>query len=63
MTSVLLSDTCSLVSDLNNELRSSGFTEPELITYWNQYAVSNRYDSKEVVYFKRILQLSVFSSG
>lgn len=49
-------EVASLVSDLNNELRSSGFTEPELITYWNQYAVSNRYDSKEVVYFKRILQ-------
>lgn len=45
-----------LVLDLNIQLRSSGFTNQDLSELWNSYAVPSRYDSKEVIYIKRLLQ-------
>lgn len=45
-----------LVIDLNAQLRNFGFTNQNLSELWNSYAVESRYDSKEVIYIKRLLQ-------
>jgi peptidoglycan/xylan/chitin deacetylase (PgdA/CDA1 family) len=45
-----------LVLDLNIQLRNFGFTNQNLDELWNTYAVPSRYDSKEVIYIKRLLQ-------
>jgi hypothetical protein len=44
-----------LVLDLNIQLRNFGFTNQNLDELWNTYAVPSRYDSKEVIYIKRLL--------
>jgi len=49
------SDYSILVSELNN-LCLSYISEDALKEYWNIYAVEDRFDVKEVVYFKRMLQ-------
>ena len=52
--------TCSnysmLVSELNSLCHSYAFSEGALSEYWNTYAKQSRFDVKEVVYIKRMLQ-------
>ena len=50
------SNMVELVEDLNLEIRAAGFGRDEIQKLWCEYAVANRYDSKEVVYVKRLLQ-------
>lgn len=47
-----------LVDDLNLEIRNAGFSDDEIQKLWLEYAVASRYDSKEVIYVKRLLQLA-----
>ena len=49
-------DKSNLVSILNSLCIKNGFTEKDLKSYWSLYGKLNRYDSKEVIYFKRMLQ-------
>lgn len=46
----------NLISDLNTECRNLGHTEEEMSNLWREYAVPSRYDTKEVIYVKRLLQ-------
>ena len=45
-----------LIENLNTECRNLGITDEELHRLWLEYAVASRYDTKEVIYVKRILQ-------
>lgn len=45
-----------LIEILNTECRNLGITDDELHRLWLEYAVASRYDTKEVIYVKRILQ-------
>lgn len=49
-------NTIELIESLNTECRNLGITDNELQRLWFEYAVASRYDTKEVVYVKRILQ-------
>lgn len=52
-------DIASLVADLKLQLdyyRGNGFEYEETDILWNKYAVANRFDCKEVIFVKRILQ-------
>jgi len=51
-----VSDVSSLVSDLNTECRDYGVSNIDLEDLWEKYAVASRYDMKEVIYIKRLLQ-------
>ena len=46
----------NLVLDLNVKCRNFGYTGEDLRKLWEKYAVPSRYDPKEVMYFKRLLQ-------
>jgi peptidoglycan/xylan/chitin deacetylase (PgdA/CDA1 family) len=50
------SDVVELIELLNTECLKLGVTEAELQNLWLQYAVPSRYDTKEVIYVKRLLQ-------
>lgn len=45
-----------LISDLNLSCIENGFTDRELKFFWDEHAISGKYDTKEVIYFKRMLQ-------
>jgi peptidoglycan/xylan/chitin deacetylase (PgdA/CDA1 family) len=45
-----------LVIDLNDQSRNFGFTDDDLKKLWDKYAMPSRYDPKEVMYIKRLLQ-------
>jgi peptidoglycan/xylan/chitin deacetylase (PgdA/CDA1 family) len=45
-----------IVLDLNLHCRNFGFIDDDLEELWNKYAVPSRYDTKEVMYIKRLLQ-------
>lgn len=49
-------DKPNLVSILNSLCIKNGFTEKDLKNYWSLYGKLNQHDSKEVIYFKRMLQ-------
>lgn len=49
-------DISLLVSDLNNLIREHGYSESDLKDFWTEYAVASRYDTKDVIYVKRLLQ-------
>lgn len=53
------SDTNKLLIDLRDKMdyyRGSEFDYPSTEELWNQYAVDGRFDGKEIVFIKRILQ-------
>ena len=50
------SNELDLINDLNFLLIKNGFTNKELKLYFKKYAISTRYDSKYVRYFKYVLQ-------
>jgi len=50
------SDINDLVINLNNECRSCGLVDGDLNRMWLEHAVASRYDSKEIIYVKRLLQ-------
>ena len=45
-----------LICDLNKECLDLGHSEEEIRNLWDEYAIPSRYDPKEVIYFKRLLQ-------
>jgi peptidoglycan/xylan/chitin deacetylase (PgdA/CDA1 family) len=45
-----------LVGDLNTEMQELGYSQTDLVEFWSEYAIATRYDSKEVIYVKRLLQ-------
>jgi len=45
-----------LVIDLNAQSRNFEFTDDDLKKLWDKYAIPSRYDPKEVMYIKRLLQ-------
>jgi peptidoglycan/xylan/chitin deacetylase (PgdA/CDA1 family) len=49
-------DVSLLVNDLNNLIREHGYGESDLEGFWSEYAVASRYDTKDVIYVKRLLQ-------
>jgi peptidoglycan/xylan/chitin deacetylase (PgdA/CDA1 family) len=49
-------DISLLVSDLNNLIREHGYSESDLENFRSEYAVASRYDTKDVLYVKRLLQ-------
>lgn len=52
-------DICELVEDLKKEMdyfRGQEFSYPSTEELFNQYAVANRFDSREVIFVKRMLQ-------
>lgn len=49
-------DDAQLVNELNQLCLDSAIHASELDEYWNTYASANRFDTKEVIYFKRMLQ-------
>lgn len=49
-------DIVSLILDLNLQCRHFGLAENDLSELWDTYAVPSRYDPKEVIYVKRLLQ-------
>ena len=49
-------DKNSLVERLNELCTSKKISTDELKKHWATYGIANRFDSKEVVYFKRMLQ-------
>jgi peptidoglycan/xylan/chitin deacetylase (PgdA/CDA1 family) len=52
--------TCSdmniLINLIEDKCRKEGITETSLKTFWNKFAVSNRFDDKSTIYVKRMLQ-------
>jgi peptidoglycan/xylan/chitin deacetylase (PgdA/CDA1 family) len=50
------SDSAVLVADLKALARAHGVSNAELDASWEKNAVSSRYDTKEVIFFKRMLQ-------
>lgn len=57
-----VNDINSLILDLNNECRNFGVADSEIKLLWENYAVSSRYDTKEVIYVKRLLQHALSES-
>ena len=57
-----VNDVNLLVLDLNNECRNFGITDGELKLLWEEYAVPSRYDTKEIIYVKRLLQHALSES-
>lgn len=55
----LVKDKSNLVEELNDLLIAHGISERELSKLWKELAISNRFDSKEVIYIKRILQHAI----
>lgn len=53
------SNLVELVEDLNLEIRNAGFGDDEIQKLWSEYAVASRYDSKEVIYVKKLLQYAL----
>jgi peptidoglycan/xylan/chitin deacetylase (PgdA/CDA1 family) len=51
-----VNDIHSLVADLNSECRCFGISDGDIKCFWDEYAVASRYDTKEVIYVKRLLQ-------
>ena len=51
-----VNDMNSIVADLNSECRDFGITDNDVKRLWEEYAVASRYDTKEVIYVKRLLQ-------
>jgi peptidoglycan/xylan/chitin deacetylase (PgdA/CDA1 family) len=49
-------DISVLVRDLNHEIIEYGYIESDLADFWSEYAIASRYDTKEVIYIKRLLQ-------
>lgn len=52
-------DICSLVEDVKSKMdyyRGREFDFPNTDELWNQYAVANRWDCKETIFVKRMLQ-------
>ena len=50
------SNKLELISDLNSACKELGFSEKDLKEYWVLYAKSDRFDTAEVMYIKRLLQ-------
>jgi peptidoglycan/xylan/chitin deacetylase (PgdA/CDA1 family) len=50
------SNVIELIGFLNTECLKHGVTETELKNLWLQYAIESKYDTKEVIYVKRLLQ-------
>jgi peptidoglycan/xylan/chitin deacetylase (PgdA/CDA1 family) len=50
------SDTSILVKDIYNACREIGISDEEIKFYRDTYAIASRFDSKEVIYVKRMLQ-------
>lgn len=46
----------ALITDLHHECKQNGLNDDEIFHLWNTHAVISKYDSKEVAYFKRMLQ-------
>ncbi|MDA2983276.1 MAG: polysaccharide deacetylase family protein [Actinomycetota bacterium] len=46
----------ALITDLHYECKQNGLNDDEVAHLWNTHAVVSKYDSKEVAYFKRMLQ-------
>jgi peptidoglycan/xylan/chitin deacetylase (PgdA/CDA1 family) len=51
-----------LVESLFTECRNFGISEDELNTLWLNYAVESRYDAKEIIFVKRLLQHALSES-
>ena len=45
-----------LISELNLLCKKQGYSQNDIKKYWDKYAKSNEFDTKEVIYFKRMLQ-------
>lgn len=50
------SDYGKLVCELNELCLANGVDKEDLKNHWNMYGVANRFDAKEVIYVKRMLQ-------
>ena len=49
-------DIFELISELNLICSKHGYSQSDIKNYWDKYARSNEFDTKEVIYFKRMLQ-------
>ena len=49
-------DISELISELNLICTKRGYSQSDIKNYWDKYAKSNEFDTKEVIYFKRMLQ-------
>ena len=46
----------TLVSEIKEACFANGVSDQDFMLYWHKYGVASRYDSKEVIFIKRMLQ-------